>query len=60
MSTKKLIGGGARNRTAVLRLPLQVLIPVETYTTPLVEMGGLLPPIYPVDANGEFLAPSPY
>jgi len=27
-------GGGARSRTVVLRLPLQVLIPVETQTTP--------------------------
>ncbi len=31
----KLCGGGARNRTAVRRIPLQVLISVETRTTPI-------------------------
>ena len=31
----KFFGGGARNRTAVRRLPLQVLISVETRTTPI-------------------------
>ena len=30
----EFFGGGARSRTVVLRLPLQVLIPVETQTTP--------------------------
>ena len=31
----KFFGGGARSRTVVLRIPLQVLIPVETQTTPI-------------------------
>ena len=30
----EFFGGGARSRTVVLRIPLQVLIPVETQTTP--------------------------
>ena len=37
----KFFGGGARSRTVVLRIPLQVLIPVETQTTPHLKLDSL-------------------